>query len=254
MGLQRHQRPGSLGPRGNVPERVCSSAQAASHTRPKHSSNGVSCCLQVAGSPRHPFSPRLVLGRSLTAPLLSAGQDQTGTWSKNFQTVCYICLKNRISNLGQTLPTSVVCKPCIVFFKYLGLTLSRCLHQTQPLLADLLGSCQGPVSGFPLLEVGVLSSTPRRPHPWCPEPGGLFLLKLNTAPPQGSGHSPGHTWAFPPPLVTSPACSTFMAVPPFLCSFTRSPCLGRCTSWVHSPPAESVPGPMGSGHLAENLP
>lgn len=141
-----------------------------------------------------------------------------------------------------------------MFFRYLGLTLSRCLHQTQPLLAGLLGSCQGPVSGLPLLEVGVLSSTLRRPHPWCPEPGGLFLLKLNTAPPQGPGHSPGHTWAFPPPLGISPACSTLIAVPPFLRSFTPSPYLGRCTSWVHSPPAESVPGTMGRGHLAENLP
>ncbi|KAF6288507.1 hypothetical protein mRhiFer1_009211 [Rhinolophus ferrumequinum] len=44
------------------------------------------------------------------------------------------------------------------------------------------------------------------------------------------------------------------SLPPFLCSFTPSPCLGRCTSWVHSPLAESVPGPIGRGHLAENLP
>lgn len=113
-----------------------------------------------------------------------------------------------------------------MFFKSLVLT----CHVASTSWA--IGILQGPVLGLPLLEV-VCSPQPQEGPTHGVQHGGLFLLRLSIALPQGSGHSPGHIGSSPT-LVMSPACCTLMAT---------SPWDPLCTSF------ESVPGSVGRGQL-----
>lgn len=71
-----------------------------------------------------------------------------------FQIVWDVCLKNRVSNLGQTLSTLLLVKCVLLNFCHLRGSPCDAALDTQSPCVELLGVLQGPVLGLFLVEVG----------------------------------------------------------------------------------------------------
>lgn len=194
---------------------------------------------------------QLLLGHSFTAPHAHCSQQaktRLGLGLK-FSRLFAVCLKNRMSNLGQALSTSVVCKICCFF------QVSRAHRVTLP----------PPNSASTSWAVGVLPGS-------CLTTSSVGdvcdLLNPKEALPVAS-----RAWESVPPEVEdspSPGFRPHLAIPN---ASTDIPILQHPHSHIPLPqllhpltlfgtlhhlgalpPAELVPGPMGRGHLAENLP
>lgn len=106
----------------------------------------------------------------------------------------YVCLKNRISNLGQTLSTLLFVEHVLLILLSLGLALYCSLHH----LASVL-NCWGPCRGLfwdLLMEVGC-SLIAGKPH---------VVPSLGCCPSPGPGHTPGDSARACVPCPLTPSC------------------------------------------------